>query len=273
MPIAFEFYAIAGRDKTVRQFLEEYFADYRHLLARLIERSELLGTDAEATAITLVALFEGHALLFFVGPRRPGGQGKQKHRCGCSSPDCNSPPLTRSSERHRCSLNTQVAREDRSLPTHRRPYGIYRWFANAPRWFYRLGLGWVLGYRVMQLTHRGRKTGQIRRTILEVLHYDPQTREVVVVSGWEGITDWYRNITHEPALEVRISWVVYQPTQELLAPDETARLIFALFARHPREVRFVGQILGIDPQAPEPVLRARLETFFRGVRFRPAHAR
>jgi len=22
---------------------------------------------------------------------------------------------------------------------HRRPYGIYRWLANAPRWFYRLG--------------------------------------------------------------------------------------------------------------------------------------
>ena len=29
MPIAFEFYAIAGRDKQVRQFLKEYFTDYR----------------------------------------------------------------------------------------------------------------------------------------------------------------------------------------------------------------------------------------------------
>jgi len=77
---------------------------------------------------------------------------------------------------------------------HRRPYGIYRWLANAPRWFYRLGLGWLLGQRVVQLTHRGRKSGLIRRTILEVLHYDPQTREVLVVSGWEGKTDWYRNI-------------------------------------------------------------------------------
>ncbi len=72
MPIAFEFYAIAGRDKQVRQFLKEYFADYRHLLARLIERGiargELRAVDAEATAITLVALFEGLALLFFVDP-------------------------------------------------------------------------------------------------------------------------------------------------------------------------------------------------------------
>jgi AcrR family transcriptional regulator len=72
MPIAFEFYAIAGRDKAIRQFLKEYFTDYRRLLARLIKRGiaqgELGDIDAEATAITLVALFEGLALLFFVDP-------------------------------------------------------------------------------------------------------------------------------------------------------------------------------------------------------------
>lgn len=72
MPIAFEFYAIAGRDKAVRQFLKEYFTDYRHLLARLIERGiaqgEFRDINAEATAITFVALFEGQALLFFVDP-------------------------------------------------------------------------------------------------------------------------------------------------------------------------------------------------------------
>ena len=61
-------YAIAGRDKEVRQFLKEYFADYRRLLARLIERGIAQGEsrdiDAVATAITLTALFEGLALLF-----------------------------------------------------------------------------------------------------------------------------------------------------------------------------------------------------------------
>jgi AcrR family transcriptional regulator len=72
MPIAFEFYAIAGRDKAVRQFLKEYFTDYRTLLTRLIERGiaqgEFRDIDAEATAITLTALFEGLGLLFFVDP-------------------------------------------------------------------------------------------------------------------------------------------------------------------------------------------------------------
>ncbi len=70
MPIAFEFYALAGRDKEVRQFLQEYFQAYRSELARLIqrgvERGEFHTVDAQATAITLAALYEGLALLYFV---------------------------------------------------------------------------------------------------------------------------------------------------------------------------------------------------------------
>jgi deazaflavin-dependent oxidoreductase (nitroreductase family) len=147
---------------------------------------------------------------------------------------------------------------------------IYRLLANAPRWFYRLHLGWLLGHRVVQITHRGRKSGAVRRTILEVLSYDPKSREVLVVSGWEGKTDWYRNIERAPALEVRIGRVHYRPAQEFLSAEETAQLILALFRKHPREVRFVGPLLGIDPDADEAELRARLETFFRGVRFHPA---
>jgi AcrR family transcriptional regulator len=73
MPIAFEFYAIAGRDKEVRQFLQDYFKTYRSELARLIqrgiERGEFRAMDAEAIAITLAALYEGLALLYFVDPQ------------------------------------------------------------------------------------------------------------------------------------------------------------------------------------------------------------
>jgi deazaflavin-dependent oxidoreductase (nitroreductase family) len=152
---------------------------------------------------------------------------------------------------------------------HRRPYGMYRWLANLPRWFYQLGLGWVLGHRMMQITHRGRKSGQIRRTILEVLHYDPKSQEILVVSGWEGKTDWYRNIQREPPLEVRTGRVAYRPVQEFLSSEETAQLILTLFRQHPREVRFVGSLLGIDPRASDAALRLKIETFFRGVRFRP----
>ena len=93
-----------------------------------------------------------------------------------------------------------------------------------------------------------------------------------MVSGWEGKTDWYRNIEREPALEVRTGRVAYRPVREFLSPEETARLILTLFRQRPREARLLGPLLGIDPDADEARLYARLEAFFRGVRFRPAGA-
>ncbi|GHO85825.1 TetR/AcrR family transcriptional regulator [Dictyobacter formicarum] len=70
MPISFEFYALAGRDGEIRQFLQEYFQEYRRDLARLIERGiergEFQPVDAQATAVTIAALYEGLALLHFV---------------------------------------------------------------------------------------------------------------------------------------------------------------------------------------------------------------
>lgn len=70
MPITFEFYALAGRDKEVRQFLKDYFKDYRKLLAALIQRGidrgEFRFVETETAAITLCALYEGLVLLWMI---------------------------------------------------------------------------------------------------------------------------------------------------------------------------------------------------------------
>jgi hypothetical protein len=39
-----------------------------------------------------------------------------------------------------------------------------------------------------------------------------------------------------------------------LSPEGTAHLILTLFRQHQREARFVGPLLGIDPDVPEPFL-------------------
>ena len=72
-PIAFEFYAIAARQKNVRQFLKEYFKEYREILAALIQRGvesgEFKPLDAQSVAITVAALYEGLVLLWMVDPQ------------------------------------------------------------------------------------------------------------------------------------------------------------------------------------------------------------
>jgi AcrR family transcriptional regulator len=68
--LAWEFYAIAARQKVVREYFKAYFAEYRGVLAALIQtgidRGEFRAVDAEQVAITLTGLYEGLALLAVV---------------------------------------------------------------------------------------------------------------------------------------------------------------------------------------------------------------
>lgn len=71
-PISFQFYAVAARQKTVRQVLKRYFKDYREILTALIQRGmdrgEFRPIKAEVVAIAITALSEGLALLWMVDP-------------------------------------------------------------------------------------------------------------------------------------------------------------------------------------------------------------
>lgn len=73
LPVAYEFYAVAMRQKVVRQYLKEYYLQYRAPLAALIrqgvERGEFRQVDPEETAITITALIEGTTLLWMVDPQ------------------------------------------------------------------------------------------------------------------------------------------------------------------------------------------------------------
>ena len=124
-----------------------------------------------------------------------------------------------------------------------RPTGLLHRFFRFPNLLYRRHLGWIFGHRFLLLEHRGRKTGQLRQTMLEVVQYDPATRESVVLSGWGKTSDWYRNIRANPAVAVQTGRQRYEPEQRFLSPEEAA-MVAARFARdHPIEARIAPRIL------------------------------
>ncbi|MFC4128277.1 nitroreductase family deazaflavin-dependent oxidoreductase [Nocardia rhizosphaerae] len=77
-----------------------------------------------------------------------------------------------------------------------------RWMVRAPIWIYRAGLGFVFGSRLLMLRHIGRRSGQPRYVVLEVVDR-PATGEYVLVSGFGTTAQWYRNVRADP--HVRIS--------------------------------------------------------------------
>jgi deazaflavin-dependent oxidoreductase (nitroreductase family) len=86
-----------------------------------------------------------------------------------------------------------------------------------PLFLYRLRLGWLLGHLFMQLTHVGRRSGKLRRTILAVLSFDGQTNEIKAVSAWNA-SEWYKNIQASPARLVEMGLTRFVPTQRDLSP-------------------------------------------------------
>ena len=112
-----------------------------------------------------------------------------------------------------------------------------------PVYLYRWKLGWLLGKRFMQITHRGRRSGKIHQTILAVLRFDENTREFLAVSAWHG-SDWYYNIQASPALQVESGNVCYVPQQRTLSPEEITTAFLEYRKQHPLFSRMICRIPG-----------------------------
>jgi deazaflavin-dependent oxidoreductase (nitroreductase family) len=95
----------------------------------------------------------------------------------------------------------------------------------APVHLYRWRLGWLLGHRILLLTHTGRRTGLRRQTVLEVVEYRKDGPEVVVVNGFGADSDWVRNIEATPHEEVTVGSLHFVASHRLLGEEEAKRVI------------------------------------------------
>ncbi len=156
------------------------------------------------------------------------------------------------------------------LPLWSRPSGIVRLAFRLPIYLYRFNLGRVLGNRFLLLVHRGRKSGLLRETVLEVIRHDPAAGESVVLSGWGAKADWYCNIQASPALEIRTGGRRYVPEQRFLAPEENHAVISGYARQHPLAFRLLIKAFGFSyPLKGMEEERRKLAESLRLVAFRP----
>jgi deazaflavin-dependent oxidoreductase (nitroreductase family) len=153
-----------------------------------------------------------------------------------------------------------------------KPTGALRLAFRLPIYLYRFNLGWILGHRALLPVHQGRRSGLLRETVLEVVLYDPATRESMVLSGWGQKADWYRNIEATPALEVRTGGQRYLPEQRFLAPEENHAVIAEYGRRHPLAFRIFARAFGYPLDGTE-AMRREFASFLHLVAFRPRHVK
>jgi len=106
--------------------------------------------------------------------------------------------------------------------------------ARAPIALYKAGLGGILGSRMVLLEHNGRKSGQPRQVVLEVLgHPAPDT--YVVASGFGESAQWFRNVMAQNQVRISTGRLSSAPAvARRLAPSEADRALSDYITRHPR---------------------------------------
>jgi deazaflavin-dependent oxidoreductase (nitroreductase family) len=118
------------------------------------------------------------------------------------------------------------------------PNPLLKRLLRLPAALYSLGAGFLLGHRFLLLRHRGRRSGRLYGTVLEVLTWDPGLGEAVVMSGFGRKAQWYKNVVAGGAVEVRIGRTRFEPRVRTLADDEAAAVLLD-YERRNRILRLV----------------------------------
>ena len=117
------------------------------------------------------------------------------------------------------------------------PRGLSRLFFRSPILLYRLGLGWLMGNRLLLLNHIGRKSGLQRQAVLEVAHHDQAADTFIVNAGFGEQSDWYRNLKENPDVSIVIGRRMINVKAEFLPEGMGGEVMEAFAKEHPLEAR------------------------------------
>lgn len=124
-----------------------------------------------------------------------------------------------------------------------KPSGLFKQFLHAPTWLYRWHLGFVMGKRFVMIEHRGRKSDNLYRTVLEVASRYPNTDEWIVTSGTGPKADWYRNLK---AGKLDVVWIGSRrqsASVRFLEAEEAAAVFHDYETAHPKAaVKLMGSM-------------------------------
>ncbi len=135
------------------------------------------------------------------------------------------------------------------------------------RFLYRTGLQNLTGGKMAVVTHKGRKTGKIRKTVLFAQYFNPKTYELKLIAAF-GVTDWFLNVRSSPALQIEVGPIAYEPEQRILTVAEIADLERDFRRKYPLVARVQAWLMGWPWRCSEEAFLAYAGSL-RGVVFWP----
>jgi deazaflavin-dependent oxidoreductase (nitroreductase family) len=126
--------------------------------------------------------------------------------------------------------------------------GLRRLVLRAPIHLYRLGLGALLGHRLVLLTHTGLVSGMPRQVVLEVVGRGEERDSYLIASGYGERSQWLRNVLAHPEVTYQVGGRRHRGTAVPLPPEESGRRLADYAMRHPRTADQLMRALGHAPR-------------------------
>lgn len=131
------------------------------------------------------------------------------------------------------------------------PRGLTRFLFRLPIWFYRLGLGWLLGGRFMLINHVGRKTSLPRQVVVEVVRHNKVSDIYVIASGFGEKSQWFQNLMYNPDVTIQVGRRKLAVTARRLSEAEAADEMVAYARQHPNAARVLARFMGFEVEGTE----------------------
>lgn len=140
-----------------------------------------------------------------------------------------------------------------------KPRGWLKWLLRAPTYLYRARLGFLFGNRFLMIEHRGRRSGRLYRTVIEVA--DRAGGEWICTSGTGPSADWYRNLRAGGLEAIWIGSRRHRGSVRFPDPAEAAQHMRTYERRHPRTAARLYETMGVSYDGSQ----ADLERMMRGI--------
>ena len=135
------------------------------------------------------------------------------------------------------------------------PSGFSRVMFRLPIYLYKVGLGGLLGGRFLLLNHIGRKSGQPRQAVVEVVRHDPVTDTYVIASGFGEQAQWFQNLMQTPDVTIQVGRRKLAVHARRLSPDDSADEMADYARRNPKAARSLAGFMGFEVDGTEASYR------------------
>lgn len=140
------------------------------------------------------------------------------------------------------------------------PRGCSRLLWRSPIWLYRANLGWLFGERFLLLNHVGRRSGQVRQAVIEVIKVDGSRNTYYVAAGFGPTSDWYQNLLKAPLAEIWTGRRRRRVKAGILSLSEAEGIIKDYARRHPFAMRSLAKVIGYEMKGGEVDYQAFVRT-------------